>query len=196
MGEKIAILLLTAEAPPEGDDPLLALLDGQDLMTRATRCACSTGNSVFVTIATNRMHLAKAIAREPVTIVPVPRKNTSMASALRAGIRSLPKRLDGAMVMLADIAALTGEDLGTLLTHFAELGAKRMVSATDESGHPGFPLVLPSRHFRPAARLGAGASILSLVKTRDVSLVRLDDGHARTDLSRPEAWVAWRAGVN
>lgn len=196
MGEKIAILLLTAEAPADGDDPLLAQLDGQDLMTRATRCARSTGNPVFVTIATNRMHLAATIAGEPVTIVPVPKNSSGMAGALRAGIRSLPKGLNGALVMLADIAALTGEDLGTLLTHFAELGAKRMVSATDASGHRGFPLVLPSRHFGPAARMRAGTSILNLVKTRDVSLVRLDDGHARTDMGRPEAWVAWRAGVN
>ena len=194
MGQKIAILLLTASDVADKGEPLLVVTDGQDLLSQTTKCAVSTGVPVYITIATKRMALAKAISREPVTIIPLPKKCSGMPGAIREGIRSLPVGLGGVLIMLAGMARLTANDLEVLLTHFAELGATRTICATDDTGHPGFPIVLPSRYFRRAAKMKASESVFRLTHHQDLSLVRLTNGHAKTDVTLPVGWVAWRAG--
>jgi len=197
MNDKIAILIVTAKIPPrmDGRDPLLAIIDGQDLLSQVTARACATGVPVFVTIATDTMDRAQAIASQPVTIIPLPDGKFDMAESLRAGIKSLPKGLDGVLVMLADMPKLTTDDLVTLLTHFAEVGAKRVISATDQSGRPGHPIVLPARLFRLASRMSGDVGARVMLQNSSVSLVRLDKGHAVLDLERPEDWIAWRTGT-
>lgn len=192
MIENIAVLLLATGEKSTDGGTLLDLVDGQDRITRATQCACSTGAAVYVTIATDKMELAQAIASEPVTIVPVSTKKAGISGALSAGIKSLPKGLDGVLVMLASIGALTNNDLSILLTHFAELGSNRVVCGTDETGHPGYPLILPTRYFQKTGKLTPNQSLLRLLTHRNVSPVRLEPGHSRTDLDRPEDWIAWR----
>lgn len=195
MGDKIVILILAAGEMRDANapDPLLALIGGQDLLTRVTRRACDTGIPVFVTIATDAIQRSAAIAREPVTIIPVPNSKTEMSAVIRAGIRSLPKGLDGVLIMLAQMPQISTEDLGVLLTHFAETGTKRAVSATDDTGHPGHPLVLPSRMFRLAARLSGDQTARVLLQYEDHSLVRLKPGHAHTEMNKPADWIGWRA---
>ncbi|MEE9389483.1 MAG: NTP transferase domain-containing protein [Paracoccaceae bacterium] len=195
MKEKVAILILT-EAPKPGSDqpdPLLAMVDGQDLLTQVIRRACATGFPVFVTIGTDVMERGQAIAHEPITIVPIPSDRTDISATLRAGINSLPEGLNGALVMLANMPNLTQDDLSTLLTHFAEVGSNLAVSATDKSGHPGHPVILPSRLFPYAKHLSGDQSARSLLHSESISLVKLENGHANTDMDRPENWVSWRA---
>ncbi len=195
MGKKMAILVLASGVShaPELPDPLLALVDGQDILTRLIRCAGQTGIPVFVTIATDATERAKAISGETVTLIPIPNSRTDMSAVLRAGIRSLPDGLDGVLILMADMPAITSDDLAVLLTHFAELGAKRVIGATDETGQPGHPVILPARLFRIAARLRGGQNARSLMLSEEYSLVRLPEGHAYIDIEKPTDWVAWRA---
>jgi len=195
MSDRIAILVLAAGASSRmgGRDKLLELIDGQDLLSRVVARACATAFPVFVTIATDRMERAQAIANLPVTIVPVADAGDGLSASLRAGIRSLPQGLDGVLIMLADMPDITTEDLGTLLTHFAETGAVRVIRATDHTGHPGHPVVLPRRLFGAAAKLTGDQGARALFEKERVNLVHLPDGHASTDLDTPADWVAWRA---
>ncbi len=196
MKSNTAILILTPGPLPGPDlaDPLLSLVDGQDMLTSVTQTACATGCHVFVTIATGAMPRAKAIANEPVTIVPVATHQTQMSAAIVAGMKSLPKGLSGVLIMFGNMGQVTVDDLTNLLTHFAETGAARIISATDETGHPGHPLVIPARLFKKAAALTGELTARSLMQNEQFSLVRLADGHANTDIERPANWIRWRAG--
>ena len=198
MTKPIAILILAAGASTrmQGADKLLEVIGGQDLISRVTSRAFATGFPVYVAIATDRMERAKAIAHMPITIVPVADANEGMSASLRSGIRSLPSGLTGVLVMLADMPEITKEDLVTLLTHFAETGADHVVRATDSTGHPGHPVILPRRMFNALKRLKGDQGARGLLDQERVNLVRLPEGHAGTDLDTPQDWVAWRAGRN
>lgn len=196
MSKKIAILILAAGASTrmEGCDKLLELVEGQDLLSRVTARACATGFPVFVTLGTDTKERAQAIANAPVTIIPVAGASQGMSVSLKAGIRSLPSGLNGVLIMLADMPEITTEDLSVLLTHFAEVGAKRVVRGTDDTGHPGHPVILPSRLFKAVGQLSGDQGARELLMHENVSLVQLPKGHATTDLDTPEDWISWRAG--
>jgi len=196
MTKKIAILILAAgtSSRMEGRDKLLELIKGQDLLSRVTEQACATGFSVFVTLGTDAKKRAQAIANAPVTIIPVADASQGMSVSLKAGIRSLPPGLNGVLIMLADMPEITTDDLSILLTHFAEVGAKRVVRGTDETGHPGHPVILPARLFNRVGRLSGDQGARELLMRENVSLVQLPRGHATTDLDTPEDWISWRAG--
>ena len=195
MSKPIAILILAAGASTrmESTDKLLEVIDGQDLISLVTSRAYATGFPVFVAIATDKMERAKAIAHMPITIVPVANADEGMSASLRAGIRSLPKGLNGVLVMLADMPDITADDLVTLLTHFAETGSDRVVRATDATGHPGNPAIIPRRLFAKMKKLTGDTGARAIFDQETVNLVRLPDGHASTDLDTPQDWVAWRA---
>lgn len=194
MSKPIAILILAAGASVRmgGRDKLLELIDGQDLISRVTEQACATGFPVYVAIATDRMERAKAIAHMPITIVPVANAQDGMSASLRAGIRSLPTGISGVLVMLADMPEITRDDLVTLLTHFAETGSDRVIRATDATGHPGNPAIIPRRLFSKLKGLSGDHGARVIFDQESVNLVRLPDGHASTDLDTPQDWVAWR----
>lgn len=195
MSKKIAILIVAAGDSVSGDaqNRLLEIVDGQDLISRVTEVACATGFPVFVTVATDAVLLGQAIANAPVTIVPVAGAGQDSSVSLVAGIRSLPSGLDGVLIMIADMPRITTEDLSVLLTHFAEVGAMRVVSGTDEVGHVGHPVVLPAKYFRSLAKLKGDQSIRALLMHENVSLVQLPEGHATVENDTPEDWISWRA---
>lgn len=195
MSKRIAILILAAGASQrmEGRDKLLELIEGEDLISRVTSRACATDFPVYVSISTDAMERAKAIAHFPVTIIPVADADEGIAASLRTGVRSLPKGLDGVLVILADMPDLTTDDLVTLLTHFAETGSRRIIRATDDTGHPGHPVILPKRLFNAIRKLTGDQGASQLFRDQAVSMVRLPAGHATTDLDTPQDWVAWRA---
>ncbi len=188
----IVILAAGASARMGEEDKLLQIVDGQDLLSLVTGRAVSTGSPVFVTLATERMHIAAAIAHHPVTIVPVAEAARGVSESLKAGIRSLPEGVPGVLVMLADMPEITRDDLLQMMTHFAELGGRRVVRAADAQGTPGNPVILPARLFPEVARLSGDIGARDLIRREDVNLVILPGARATTDLDTPEDWVAWR----
>ncbi len=188
----IVILAAGASSRMGDDDKLLQIVDGQDLLSLVTDRAVSTGSPVFVTLAAERMHIAAAIAHRPVTIVPVAEAARGVSESLKAGLRSLPAGVPGVLVMLADMPEITRDDLLQMMAHFAELGGRRVVRASDENGTPGNPVILPARLFAQLARLRGDVGARDLIRREEVNLVPLPGARATTDLDTPEDWIAWR----
>jgi CTP:molybdopterin cytidylyltransferase MocA len=195
MSQAVPILILAAGASSRmgDDDKLLQLVDGQDLLSLVVGRAVATGGPVYVTLATDRMKLARAIADQPVTIVPVAEAARGVSESLKAGIRSLPKGAQGVLIMLADMPELTTDDICLMLTHFAELGSMRVVRATDKNGTPGHPVILPARLFPKVEKLHGDIGARDLIQGEMTNEVPLPGLRATTDLDTPEDWIAWRA---
>ncbi len=176
-----------------GGDKLLERIDGVDLISLVTGRALATGAPVFVTVPTDSHERTRALAARPVTLVPVHDAASGMAASLRAGVRSLPEGVQGVLVLPADMPEVTTEDLNLMLTHFAELGARHPLRATDAAGRRGNPVILPARLFARLARLRGDTGARVLLDGENTCFIRLPDDHATTDLDTPEDWIAWRA---
>lgn len=193
----IPILLLAAGSSSRmrGRDKLMEEVDGQPLVARAARIALATGAQVFVTLPPAPHPRHGALQGLPVHIVPVPDAAEGMGASIRTGIAALPAHSPAVMVLLADLADLTTEDLRTVLNAVEPVdGAKIWRGATD-AGQPGHPIVFAAPLFPDLARLGGdegGRSVVAAAGTA-VRKVPLPGQHALADLDTPEAWSAWRA---
>lgn len=192
----VAILIPAAgrSARMRGRDKLLEPVEGVPLLRRQADMARRTGVPVLVTLPpAHAARLAVLAGLDGVRVTPLPDAGEGIAASIRAGAgwaREIGAK--GLMVLLADLPELCTDDLHAMIRAFAaEPGTP--LRATDASGLPGHPAILPQRLYPALAGLSGdrGAGVL-LKRERPVEIA-LPGRRATTDLDTPEEWAAWRA---
>lgn len=193
----LPILLLAAGGSTRmrGSDKLLEPVDGVPLLRRQAALArAATEGEVIVTLPPPPHPRHDLLRGMDVTLLPVADAAEGMAASLRAGIAAL-REAPAAMILLADLPALTEDDLSKVFEQVDLEGEYQVWRGTDAQGKPGHPIVVAAPLFPAFAQLSGdtgGQSILAAHRDR-VCYVPLPGDHARRDLDTPEDWAAWRA---
>lgn len=194
----IPVLLLAAGASTRmrGRDKLLEPVGGVPLLCRQAQLARRvTRGAVIVTVPPAPHARHALLADLDVTRCAVADAAQGMSASLRAGMDALPPDTTCALLLLADLPALTQADLEKVL-RAVDLQTNTLVwRGTTAAGKPGHPIVLRADLFAEFAALSGdtgGRAILAAHAAR-TTYIALPNDHALLDLDTPEDWAAWRA---
>ena len=159
-----------------GDRPLLSLVAG--------RAAEVVGHALVIVLGARAAELSPLLRHSPGSVVINRDWREGLASSIRAGIARLPASCAGVMLVLADQACVTAEDLRRLA------GAWRRqplcVAAARYGATVGVPAIFPQHLFSELSELKGDTGARSLLKRHTDRLVKVPMPSAAFDLDTPD----------
>jgi len=159
-----------------GDRPLLSLIAG--------RAAEVVGHALIIVLGAGAAELAPLLKHSAGSIVVNRDWREGLASSIRAGVARLPSACAGVMLVLADQACVTAEDLRRLA------GAWRRqplsVAAARYGATVGVPAIFPRHLFGELGELKGDTGARALLKRHADTLVKVPMASAAFDLDTPD----------
>ncbi len=187
------ILLLAAgrSTRMRGTDKLMELVAGEPLIRNRALACLKTGIRTLAVLPKDRVERAIALDDTDAVQIIAEQSGRGLSHSLRAGIDRV--QTEFAMIVLADLPALTSDDLLAVLKRAQSSGA-RITRGASQTGQPGHPVVIHRSVFPELRALSGdqGAQpVLSSYEDR-TELVALPGRNAILDLDTPEDWAHWR----
>jgi molybdenum cofactor cytidylyltransferase len=184
-----AIVLAAGASLRFGSPKQLVRLAGRPLLhTVVTRAAEVTGNALIVVLGAHAAGLAPLLKHTVGSVVINHEWREGLASSIRFGITRLPASCTGAMLLLADQAAVTADDLKRLAGAWRR--APHCIAAARYAGSVGVPAIFPRAAFRELSELRGDLGARALLRRNDTRLVRVPMESAAIDLDTPEDLLA------
>lgn len=184
------VVVLAAGASTRfGSTKQLVRINGRPLMhTVVSRAVELAGHSVTVVLGANSADLAPLLRHTPASVIVNRDWSEGIASSIRAGLSQIPGSADGVMVLLADQAAVTTEDLRRLAGVWRRSPA--CLAAAQYAGGIGVPALFPRWCFRELNELRGDRGAQLLLQRHFDRLARLPMPSAEIDIDRPEDLLA------
>jgi molybdenum cofactor cytidylyltransferase len=183
------IVLAAGASTRFGSPKQLVRLAGRPLLhTVVTRAAEVTGNALIVVLGAQAAELAPLLKHSAGTIVVNHEWREGLASSIRAGVAHLPAACAGAMLLLADQAAVTADDLKRLAGTWRR--QPQCIAAAMYAGAVGVPAIFPRTSFRELGELRGDVGARALLRRNCDRLVRVAMESAAIDLDTPEDLLA------
>jgi molybdenum cofactor cytidylyltransferase len=139
---------------------------------------------VIVVLGAHAAELAPLLTHSPASVVINRDWREGIASSIRTGVERLPAACNGAMLVLADQAAVTAEDLKRLAGAWRR--QPEYVAASLYCGGMGVPAVFPRSRFRDLCELRGDVGARSLLQRNPDRVVRVPMESAALDIDTPE----------
>jgi molybdenum cofactor cytidylyltransferase len=160
-------------------------VDGRPLLHAAvSRAVEVAGHAVSVVLGAHAADLAPLLRHSAASIVINRDWSEGMASSIRAGVSRLPGSCGGVMLMLADQAAVTAEDLRRLAASWRR--QPDYIVAAQYGATLGAPAIFPASYFRDLSELRGDRGAQSLFKRNPDRVVRVPMDSASIDIDTPE----------
>jgi len=180
-----SIVLAAGGSSRFGSPKQLVRVDGRPLMhTLVSRAVEVTGHCTLVVLGANAGELAPLLRHSPATIVINRDWSEGLASSIRAGVGRLPGACTGVMLVLADQAAVTAEDLRRLAGTWRR--QPDYMVAAQYGATLGAPAIFPSSSFRNLAELSGDRGANMLFRRNPDRVVRVPMDSASLDIDTPE----------
>ncbi|MEM6759210.1 MAG: nucleotidyltransferase family protein [Pseudomonadota bacterium] len=175
-----------------GTDKLMLEVDGKPLLRRQIEIAQAVSDDVRVALPP-APHPRHGVVPDGATVIPVADAATGMSATVRALIASVSKTAQHAMILLADLPALTAEDLRAVLGAVHTRPDALIWRGTTHGGAPGHPMIVACHLFAEFQALtgDTGGAMIAKAHAEQTCFVRLPGDHARRDLDTPEDWILW-----
>jgi molybdenum cofactor cytidylyltransferase len=184
-----AIVLAAGASTRFGGIKQLVRIDGRPLLhATVSRAVEVAGAATIVVLGANAAELAPLLTHTPATIVVNRNWREGIGSSIRAGIARLPAACTGAMLMLADQAAVTSQDLQRLVGTWRR--QPEYIAAALYAGSTGVPAVFPRSRFRELAELRGDIGARMLLQRNPDRVVRVPMDSAALDIDTPEDLLA------
>lgn len=167
---------------------LLARFDGEALVHRSARTLVEAGlRDVVAVLGHQAGEVGAALSDTGIRTVENPQFASGIASSLATGIRALSAKVDAAIIVLADMPAVSSDDIGKLVEAFRARGGAAIVRAT-ASGQRGNPVILPRSLFAQVEALQGDTGARHIVENSELEVVDIEIGEAaRVDVDTPDA---------
>jgi molybdenum cofactor cytidylyltransferase len=191
----LQVVVLAAGASTRfGSAKQLVRVNGRPLLhTVVSRAVELAGQSVTVVLGANSGELAPLLRHTPASVTVNREWSEGIASSIRAGVSQVPSSADGVMLLLADQAAVSTEDLRRLASAWRRNPAS--IAAAQYAGGVGVPAVFPRWCFRELNELRGDRGAQLLLQRHTDRLVRLPMPAAELDIDRPEDLLALEAAT-
>ena len=186
----IHVMVLAAGASSRfGSAKQLVRVNGRPLMhTIVSRAVELAGHSVTVVLGAHAGELAPLLKHSPASVAVNRNWSEGIASSIREGLSHAPQTADGVLIVLADQAAVTTEDLRRLAGAWRRNPAS--IAAAQYAGGVGVPAIFPRWCFRELNELRGDRGAQLLLQRHVDRLVRLPMPSAELDIDRPEDLLA------
>ena len=184
-----AIVLAAGASVRFGSAKQLVRIGGRPLLhTVVTRASEVAGGAVTVVLGARAAELAPLLRHSPVSVVVNRDWHEGLASSIRAGVTRLPGTCTGVMLVLADQAAVTAEDLKRLAA--AWLRQPEHIAAALYRATTGVPAIFPRSCFSDLAELRGDVGARAVLRRNPDRIVRVPMESAAFDLDTPEDLLA------
>jgi len=182
----IHVVVLAAGASSRfGSAKQLVRVNGRPLMhTIVSRAVELAGHSVTVVLGAHAGELAPLLKHSPASVAVNRNWSEGIAGSIREGLTHAPPTADGVLIVLADQAAVTTEDLRRLAGVWRRNTAS--IAAAQYAGGVGVPAIFPRWCFRELNELRGDRGAQVLLQRHIDRLVRLPMPSAELDIDRPE----------
>ena len=189
-GDRLYAIVLAAGASTRfGSPKQLVRIGGRPLLhTMVARAAEVTGNALIVVLGAGAGELAPLLKHSPGSVVVNRQWREGLASSIRAGVARLPATCAGVLLVLADQAAVTTDDLKRLAGTWRR--RPQCIAAALYAGTAGAPAIFPRTSFAELAALRGDSGARTLLRRSADRLVRVPMPAAELDLDTPEDLLA------
>ncbi len=199
---RVAVLLLAAGRSTRmgGPNKLLAETDGQPLVVHAVKAAHASQAVEVVVVLGHMADEVKAAVEKAappksrLRFVQNPDFAEGLSTSVRAGIATLGKEIDAAIVQLGDMPGVNAALLDRLMAAFSPVEG-RSICVPTVGGKRGNPVLWDRRFFAEMDKLAGDSGAKHLIGEHAdlVCEVEMAGEGAVTDIDTPEALAAWRA---
>jgi CTP:molybdopterin cytidylyltransferase MocA len=187
-----AVVLAAGASTRFGSPKQLVRVAGRPLLhTAVTRAAEVTGNALIVVLGSGAAQLAPLLKHTPGSVVVNHEWREGLASSIRAGVARLPAACSAVMLLLADQAAVTADDLRRLAGSWRKQPLH--MAAALYGGACGVPAIFPRSAFRALAELRGDSGARALLRGNPDRVVRVPMPSAAIDVDTPEDLLALEA---
>jgi molybdenum cofactor cytidylyltransferase len=184
-----AVVLAAGASTRFGSPKQLVRLSGRPLLhTAVTRAAEVTGNALIVVLGAGAAQLAPLLKHSAGSIVINHHWREGIASSIRAAVARLPATCAGVMLILADQAAVSADDLKRLAGTWRK--QPHYIVAALYGGVCGAPAIFPRTSFRELAQLRGDAGARTLLRRNADRIIRVPMPSAALDVDTPEDLLA------
>ncbi|WP_244598589.1 nucleotidyltransferase family protein [Rhizobium tubonense] len=188
----VAVVLLAAGRSTRmgeaGQHKLLAEFDGMPLVRRSAQVAiASSATSTTVVTGYRSDEIERVLSSLPLHLVENPEYASGMASSLIAGVSTKAAgEADGVMIMLADMPAITVDNLAALIVAFQGAQGQAIVRAVSH-GQRGNPVILPRTILPKILELNGDVGARSIIEASGLPVIDVEIGQAALiDVDTPE----------
>lgn len=184
-----SIVLAAGASTRFGSPKQLVRIGGRPLLHMiATRAAEVTGNALIVVLGAGAAELAPLLKHSPGSVVINHEWREGLGSSIRAGIARLPAACNGVLLMLADQASVTADDLKRLAGSWRR--QPQLIAAARYAGTSGAPAIFPRSCFADLAGLRGDLGAQALIRRSADRVVRVSMPSAAFNLDTPEDLLA------
>lgn len=184
-----AIVLAAGASTRFGSAKQLVRVGGRPLLhTAVTRAAEVTGNALIVVLGSGAAQLAPLLKHSPGSVVVNHDWREGLASSIRAGVARLPAACRAVLLLLADQAAVTADDLRRLAGSWRKQPGH--IAAALYDGLCGAPAIFPRSSFRALSELRGDSGARALLMRNPDRVVRVPMPSAAIDVDTPEDLLA------
>jgi molybdenum cofactor cytidylyltransferase len=187
-----AVVLAAGASTRFGSAKQLVRVAGRPLLHMAvTRAAEVTGNALIVVLGSGAAQLAPLLKHTPGSVVINQDWREGIASSIRTGVATLPAACRAVMLLLADQAAVTADDLRRLAGSWRK--QPQHIAAALYGGACGVPAIFPRSSFRALTELRGDTGARALLRRNLDRVVRVPMPSAAIDVDTPEDLLALEA---
>jgi len=185
-GEGLHAIVLAAGASTRfGSPKQLVRVAGRPLLHSAlARAADVAGSAVSVVLGAHAAELTPLLTHSQALIVINRDWREGIASSIRAGVSRLPPSCNAVLLMLADQAAVTAEDLKRLVSAWRR--QPDYIVAARYGMTTGVPAVFPRSVFSDLGALRGDMGARALLQRNPDRVVRVPMASAAIDIDTPE----------
>lgn len=184
-----AVLLAAGASTRFGSPKQLVRVAGRPLLHAAvTRAAEVAGNALIVVLGAGAAELAPLLKHSPGSVVVNQDWREGLGSSIRAGVARLPPACTGVLLLLADQAAVTTDDLKRLAGTWRH--QPQYIAAALYEGTTGVPAIFPRSLFRELAELRGDVGARALLRRNAPRVMRVPMPSAALDIDTPEDLLA------
>lgn len=185
-GDRLYAIVLAAGASTRfGSPKQLVRVGGRPLLHAVvTRTAEVTGNALIVVLGAGASDLAPLLKHSAGSVVVNRHWREGLASSIRTGVARLPPTCAGVMLVLADQAALSSDDLRRLAGTWRR--RPQCIAAALYAGTTGAPAIFPRTTFAELAALRGDSGARAILRRNADRVVRVPMPAAELDLDTPE----------
>lgn len=193
-----AIVLAAGQSRRTGKiNKLLAEIDGTPMAARVLEeVAASAASPVIVVTGHEADRVTEALDGDGLTFIHNPDYADGLSTSLIAGLKVLPKDIDGAIVCLGDMPRVKTAHVDKLIAAFNPLEG-RAICVPTFSGKRGNPVLWGAQFFEEMRNVSGDVGARHLIGTHGelVAEVPIDDDGVLVDVDTPEALTAMGSGV-
>jgi molybdenum cofactor cytidylyltransferase len=188
-----AIVLAAGASTRFGSAKQLVRIAGRPMLhATVTRAVDVAGNAVIVVLGARAEELAPLLSHSPASIVINRDWREGLGSSIRSGVARLPAACSGVLLLLADQAAVTAEDLRRLVSAWRR--QPEYVAAAIYGSTVGVPAIFPRSAFGDLLKLRGDQGARALIQRNPDRVVRVPMDSARIDIDTPEDLLAIESG--